>query len=110
LDLRADLVTLSGCSTGLNAVVGGDELLGLTRGLLHAGARAVLLSLWDVQDGSTADYMSTFYQRLSAGETAATASRDALRSLRNKYEHPYYWAPFCLVGDWNVRSLVLKPI
>jgi len=108
LDLRADLVTLSGCSTGLNAVVGGDELLGLTRGLLHAGARAVLLSLWDVQDGSTADYMATFYQRLSEGETAATAFRAALRSLRNKYEHPYYWAPFCLVGDWNVRALVLK--
>jgi CHAT domain-containing protein/tetratricopeptide (TPR) repeat protein len=108
LDLRADLVTLSGCSTGLSAVVGGDELLGLTRGLLHAGARAVLLSLWDVQDESTSEYMATFYQRMSEGHTAATASRDALRSLRNKYEHPYFWAPFCLVGDWNVETLVLK--
>jgi CHAT domain-containing protein len=108
LDLRADLVTLSGCSTGLNAVVGGDELLGLTRGLLHAGARAVLLSLWDVQDESTCEYMATFYQRMSEGHTAATASRDALQSLRNKYAHPYFWAPFCLVGDWNVQTLVLK--
>lgn len=103
LDLKADLVTLSGCSTGLSAVVGGDELLGLTRGLLHAGARSVLLSLWDVQDDSTAEYMSTFYQRMSEGQTAAAASRDALRNLRIKYEHPYFWAPFCLVGDWNVR-------
>jgi CHAT domain-containing protein/predicted negative regulator of RcsB-dependent stress response len=109
LDLRADLVTLSGCSTGLSTVVGGDELLGLTRGLLHAGARAVLLSLWDVQDESTADYMATFYQRMSEGQTAATASRDALRSLRSKYEHPYYWAPFCLVGDWNVGTLPPNP-
>ena len=102
LDLHADLVTLSGCSTGLSEVVGGDELLGLTRGLLHAGARAVLLSLWDVQDQSTAEYMTTFYRRLAEGQTAAEASRSALRSLRSKYDHPYYWAPFCLVGDWNV--------
>lgn len=109
LDLRADLVTLSGCSTGLNTVVGGDELLGLTRGLLHAGARAVLLSLWDVQDDSTAEYMTTFYQRMAEGQTAAMASRAALQNLRNKYEHPYYWAPFCLVGDWNVKTLVPKP-
>ena len=108
LDLKADLVTLSGCSTGLSEVVGGDELLGLTRGLLHAGARAVLLSLWDVQDESTAEYMSTFYQRMSEGKTAAEASRDALRNLRSKYEHPYFWAPFCLVGDWNVQVLVPK--
>ena len=107
LDLKADLVTLSGCSTGLNEVVGGDELLGLTRGLLHAGARSVLLSLWDVQDGSTAEYMATFYRRMAEGQTAAAASRDALRNLRSKYEHPYYWAPFCLVGDWNVG--VLEP-
>ncbi len=108
LDLKTDLVTLSGCSTGLNEVVGGDELLGLTRGLLHAGARAVLLSLWDVQDESTATYMAAFYQRMSEGQTAAAASRDALRNLRSKYEHPYYWAPFCLVGDWNVQTTALK--
>src|SRR6185436_12164527 len=50
LRLSADLVTLSGCSTGLNAVEGGDELLGLVRGLLYAGARSVLLTLWDVHD------------------------------------------------------------
>jgi tetratricopeptide (TPR) repeat protein len=106
LDLRADLVTLSGCSTGLSTVAGGDELLGLTRGLLHAGARSVLLSLWDVQDESTAEYMTAFYRRMSEGQPAGAAARDALRSLRNKYEHPYYWAPFCLVGDWNVRTLV----
>ena len=105
LDLRADLVTLSGCSTGLSTVVGGDELLGLTRGLLHAGARAVLLSLWDVQDESTAEYMTAFYRLMSEGQTAATASQSALRNLRNKYDHPYYWAPFCLVGDWKVSTL-----
>jgi CHAT domain-containing protein len=110
LDLKADLVTLSGCSTGLSAVVGGDELLGLTRGLLHAGARAVLLSLWDVQDESTAEYMTTFYGNLAADKTAAEASREAVRKLRNKYEHPYFWAPFHLVGDWSVKVGAPRPV
>ena len=110
LDLKADMVTLSGCSTGLNEVVGGDELLGLTRGLLHAGARAVLLSLWDVQDESTAEYMATFYTLMAEGQTSAMASQGALQNLRRKYEHPYFWAPFCLVGDWNVRAPVLKAL
>jgi CHAT domain-containing protein len=102
-------VTLSGCSTGLSEVVGGDELLGLTRGLLHAGARAVLLSLWDVQDESTAEYMTLLYERMAAGETAAVASRDAFLELRRHYEHPYYWAPFILVGDWRARTKAPEP-
>ena len=110
LELKADLVTLSGCSTGLSAVVGGDELLGLTRGLLHAGARAVLLSLWDVQDESTAEYMTAFYGGLRAGCSVAEASREAIRNLRTKYEHPYFWAPFHLVGDWSVKIGVPHPV
>ncbi len=110
LNLKADLVTLSGCSTGLSLVVGGDELLGLTRGLLHAGARAVLLSLWDVQDESTAEYMTTFYGNLAADRTVAEATREAVRKLRNKYEHPYFWAPFHLVGDWSVKVGSRRPV
>lgn len=98
LDLRAELVTLSGCSTGRNALVGGDELLGLSRGLLYAGAQAVLVTLWDVNDGSTADFMRIFYQRLSAGATKAAALQQAAQEVRALYPHPYYWAPFCLIG------------
>jgi CHAT domain-containing protein len=109
LELRAELVTLSGCSTGLSEVVGGDELLGLTRGLLHAGARGVLLSLWDVQDESTADYMAVFYGHLARGSNAAEANRAALLELRTRYEHPYHWAPFMLVGDWTVGTVVPEP-
>ena len=104
LDLGANLVTLSGCSTGVSAVVGGDEVLGLTRGLLHAGARAVLLSLWDVQDVSTAEYMACFYEKLAGGCSAAVASHQAVRQLRSRYEHPFYWAPFHLIGDWRVKN------
>src|SRR5262249_25221984 len=54
LNLPAELITLSGCGTGLNVVVAGDELLGLKRGLLYAGAQGILLTLWDVYDRSTA--------------------------------------------------------
>src|SRR5437867_8276200 len=71
LRLSAELVTLSGCSTGLNAIVGGDELLGLARGLLYAGARAVLLTLWDAYDMSTSEFMASFYRHLLASSNKA---------------------------------------
>ena len=66
LDLPCELVTLSGCGTGLNAVVGGDELLGLVRGHLYAGAQGVLVTLWDVNDQSTAEFMKLFYESLQS--------------------------------------------
>jgi CHAT domain-containing protein len=99
LRLSAELVTLSGCGTGLSTVVGGDELLGLVRGLLYAGARAVLVTLWDAHDRSAADFMKSFYQQLQNGETKAAAAQHAMRELRDRFRHPFYWAPFTLVGD-----------
>jgi CHAT domain-containing protein len=99
LRLSADLVTLSGCSTGLNAIVGGDELLGLVRGLLYAGARTVLLTLWDAHDMSTAHFMESFYGHLRSSPSKAHALRLAMRDLRDRYPHPFYWAPFILVGQ-----------
>lgn len=97
--LPAELVTLSGCSTGLSAVAGGDELLGLVRGLIYAGCRAALLSLWDVHDRSTLEFMTSFYCHLTAGENKAVALQKASRALRERHPHPYYWAPFTLVGN-----------
>ena len=61
LRLDAELVTLSGCGTGMNVVMGGDELIGLVRGLLYAGAQTLLVSLWEVEDQSTAEFMLDFY-------------------------------------------------
>ena len=96
--LEADLAVLSGCGTGMAKVSGADELVGLTRGLLYAGARAVVATLWDVNDESTARFMKTFYRHLlESGQTAA-ALRTAQLALRELYPHPYYWAPFFLVG------------
>ncbi len=101
LPISADLVTLSGCSTGLNAVVGGDELLGLMRGLLFAGAHTVNVSLWDVNDQSTAQFMSSFYLHLKKESNKAVALQQAMLELRAEYPHPYYWAPFVLVGNYG---------
>jgi CHAT domain-containing protein len=99
MDLPADLLTLSGCVTGLNVVDGGDELLGLTRGLLYAGARSLLLSLWEVDDRSTSDLMKEFYGGLTRGYRKADALRGAMLELRKRCPHPYYWAPFKLIGN-----------
>lgn len=99
LHLSAELVTLSGCSTGRSAVVGGDELLGLVRGLMYAGARAVLLTLWDADDRSAADFMKAFYGHLQRGSSKGRAAQQAMQELRTRYPHPFYWAPFTLIGD-----------
>ena len=98
LRLPVELITLSGCSTGLNAVSGGDELIGLARGLLHAGAQSLVLSLWDVHDESTAEFMTSFYGFIQQGKTKADALRSAMLALRSSYPHCFQWAPFILVG------------
>jgi CHAT domain-containing protein len=98
LKLDAELVTLSGCATGLSVVAAGDELLGLVRGLLYAGAQSLLLTLWDVHDRSTSEFMASFYSRLGSAESRATAFQASVRALRESYPHPYHWAPFALVG------------
>jgi len=100
LRLPVGLVTLSGCATGLNVVAAGDELIGLARGLFQAGAQSLLLSLWDVHDQSTADFMTAFYQRFQAGKSKALAMQEAMLEVRSKYPHPYQWAPFVLMGKY----------
>jgi len=97
LTLSADLVALSGCGTGINVVLGGDELRGLVRGLLHAGAHSMMVSLWDVHDESTTEFMTVFYRNLRS-MTKSQALRLAALVVRNHRVHPYYWAPFVLVG------------
>lgn len=108
LNLSASLVTLSACETGMSQLKGGD-LFGLARGCLYAGAPTLVVSLWQVDDDSTALLMAEFYRRLQAGERVASALRLAQLSLRQVeragpggcprlYEHPHYWAPFVLIG------------
>lgn len=99
LELDGALVTLSACDTGRGVVTGGDELVGLSRGFLHAGAVTLVQSLWRVQDQAAADLMCHFYQALRAGRARRDALRHAqLTLLYERGDHPYFWAPFQLIG------------
>jgi CHAT domain-containing protein/Tfp pilus assembly protein PilF len=104
LDLRADLVVLSGCRTALGREVRGEGLVGLTRGFLAAGAERVVASLWPVQDRATAELMVAFYRSmLDDGLAPAAALRAAQTEIRRqlRWRDPYFWAGFVLVGDWE---------
>jgi CHAT domain-containing protein len=96
LPLQAQLVTLSACETGLSRVAPGDELLGLLRGFLLAGAPQVLASQWAVDDAGTAALMRSFYTRLLAGARPAAALRAAQIELAARQPHPGHWAAFAL--------------
>ncbi|WP_031072982.1 CHAT domain-containing protein [Streptomyces sp. NRRL S-118] len=82
--LDVDLVTLAACDTGLSDRRPGDELIGLTRALLYAGARSALVTLWQVDELSTALLLRTFYDRLAAGLSKADSLRVAQRRLREQ--------------------------
>ncbi len=99
LDLGGARVTLSACESGRTQASGGDELLGLTHAFLSAGARSLVVSLWLVHDTTTATLMASYYGQLNAGETPARALRQAQLALKAAWPHPYYWAPFILVGQ-----------
>ena len=99
LKLNAEMVTLSACHTGVNMVFPGDELHGLMRGFLYAGAPSLVASLWAVGDRSTTEMMSEMYSLINEGASKRTALRKAQLTVRAQYGHPYYWAPFVLMGN-----------
>jgi CHAT domain-containing protein len=133
MDLKASLVVLSACETGLGKLSSGDELVGLTRAFIYAGTPSVVASLWNVEDSSTAQLMASFYKNLKTmtkvealrqaqlnlirgnvnsdlltrrgiggvgklGETPV-AETPAQQSSSISTSHPYFWAPFILVGE-----------
>ncbi|MDR9417130.1 MAG: CHAT domain-containing protein, partial [Gracilimonas sp.] len=123
LQLKADLVTLSACNTGMGALVTGEGLIGLQRSFLSAGASSVMVSLWSVFDRSTSIFMSDFYQNMLTHQEEdyglfsrtldwigiyehpmidykTKAIRDAKLAMIDHpyYNHPVHWAPFILIG------------
>jgi CHAT domain-containing protein len=100
-DLSYELVTLSACETGKANVSAGDELIGLGRGFLYAGAGALLASLWQVADVSTMQFMERMYMALRAGVSKSAALREAqIWLLRQDPQiHPAFWGAFQLIGD-----------
>ncbi|HET7113074.1 MAG TPA: CHAT domain-containing protein, partial [Pyrinomonadaceae bacterium] len=104
LKLPAELVVLSACETGLGKDVKGEGLEGLTRGFMYAGARRVVVSLWNVNDKATAELMQHLYVgMLKQKKTPVAALRAAqIEMLRVKqWQSPYYWAAFTIQGEWR---------
>ena len=103
-DYPAELIVLSACETGLGKNVSGEGLVGLTRGLMYAGAARVALSLWNVSDEGTSVLMQEFYkQMLQENKNPTEALRAAQRKLwaNPDWRNPYYWAAFTLQGEWK---------
>src|SRR3989454_3057430 len=98
LQLGAELTVLSACETGMSAVWEGDELLGLARGFFYAGTPALVVSLWTVNDRSTAQLMRRFYEALHRGASKTRALQEAILDVKAAFPHPYHWAPFILMG------------
>lgn len=101
LELDADLVTLSACKTGIGPLAKGEGIIGLSRAFQFAGARNLLVTLWDINDRSTQRLMVDFYARNKDGKPMPTALQQAKQQMINhtEYAHPKYWAPFVFIGQ-----------
>lgn len=101
-----ELVVLSACETGRGAVKTGQGVYGLRRSFFVAGAQTVVTSLWEVADSETGELMQRYYEKLvREGKPRVTALQEAMRELRKKKPHPYYWAPFIVLGHDGPLSL-----
>ena len=98
LRLKASLVTLSACNTGVGPV-GAVDVADLGNAFIEAGAESVVSTLWELEDQSTMQLMTNFYQNLSAHQTKANALRAAQLGLMRAGLPLYYWASFQVVGD-----------
>ncbi|MBD2354767.1 tetratricopeptide repeat protein [Tolypothrix sp. FACHB-123] len=97
MKLSAELVVLSACNTGGGNITG-DGVIGLSRSLITAGVPSVIVSLWAVNDDSTAFLMSEFYRQLQKNPDKAVALRQAILTTKKQYSHPLDWAAFTLIG------------
>ena len=102
LKLNAELVTLSACETGLGKEIKGEGMIGLTRAFMYAGAPSVMVSLWNVDDESSADLMIGFYRHWRGAANGKLSKAEALRLAQleaiEQSSSAYFWAPFILVG------------
>ena len=99
------LVTLSACESGLGKTESGDEVVGFNRSFLSAGASGLVSSLWPVDDDSTEFLMTAMYTELARGADLVRAMQQAQIAAmkRPRFQHPFFWAPFVLIGDWRQR-------
>jgi CHAT domain-containing protein len=97
-------MVLSACETGVGGDLGG-ELAGLAQAFLQAGARSLVVSLWEVDDETTGALMSTFHARCRAGDDSASALARAMEEARaaSRTDESYTWGGFIQIGDWRAN-------
>lgn len=102
-NIQAELTVLSSCESGYGKVHKGEGAMSIAKAFFQAGSRSALVSLWPVDDCSTADIMKYFYQELRKGKTKdaalAAAKKNYLATAHPSRSHPYYWAGFVLIGN-----------
>jgi CHAT domain-containing protein/tetratricopeptide (TPR) repeat protein len=99
LDLNADMVVLSACETGLGKLAKAEGIISLARGFAFAGASSIITTLWSVNDKTSADLMTLFYENLSQGMPKDVAMQQAKLAFVDENEAPFYWAGFIVIGD-----------
>jgi CHAT domain-containing protein len=96
---ETDLVVLSACETGLGDIQNGEGVYGLQRAFQQAGAHAIILSLWKVDDLTTQLLMTTFYNEYIKSGNLKQSFKRAQKVVRSSYPHPYYWGAFVTMGN-----------
>ncbi len=107
---HTSLVVLSACESQLGTQSRGDDIVGLNRAFIFAGASTVIASLWTVDDQATGVLMRSFYTHLKRGIGKAEALRMAQSETRHQYPNPYYWAAFVLTGDGGQRPAPIRRV
>jgi CHAT domain-containing protein len=101
LNLKADLVVLSACSTG-KGVIKSDGVIGLSRSFILAGTPRIIVSLWNVPDAATGKLIVNFYQNIQKNSDYSQSLRQAMLTTMKEYPHPRNWAAFALFGASNI--------
>lgn len=99
LRLRADMVVLSACVTGVGREIEGEGVANFARAFQHGGAKSVVVSLWEVASSPAVEYMKIFYGHIKSGKTRSEAMHMAQKEMKSKYPNPFFWAVFVLYGE-----------